>query len=80
MEPNYQYRIDYNKKLYEQEMSEVTKAILANLYRDYLVTEEKRTSIIKEENEELRKREEEKRQGIKIKKGIVLMQALNEYN
>lgn len=80
MDSNYQYRIDYNKKLYEQEMSEVTKAILANLYRDYLVTEEKRTSIIKEENEELRKREEEKRQGIKIKKGIVLMQASNEYN
>lgn len=61
MDNNYDYKIDYEKRIDEQNMSEVTKAILANLYRDYFVTDEERINILKDEENKLNQIEEEKR-------------------
>ena len=42
---NYDYEIDINKPFEEQEMLDETKAIFANIFRDYWATPEQREKI-----------------------------------
>lgn len=57
---NYVYKIVPEKKLKEQKMLPETKAILFNIFRDYLSTEKQRTKIKKWQAEDLKKMEEAK--------------------
>ena len=61
MDKEHIFELDLNKELSEQNILYPTKCILANLFRDYIATEEDRVAILKEEKEELNKLEEEKR-------------------
>ena len=56
------FEIDVNKSIEEQNLLEETKDILANIFRDYWATEEKREKIIARENFEREKQEIEKRE------------------
>lgn len=58
---NYSYKIDKNKNLEEQQMMEETKAILYNIYRDYLATDIQRELIIEKQKNERNILEEEKK-------------------
>ena len=58
---DYEFKVDKQKGLLEQDISEETKAILSLIYRDYFCDEEERQELIKKEREELIKEEEEKR-------------------
>ena len=51
----YDFQIDTNKPFEEQELLEETKAILANIFRDYWATEYQKDRIIKKENQEREK-------------------------
>ncbi len=53
--------IDESIPFCEQKMLDETKAILFNLYRDYLTTTERRNKIIMYQNQELRIEENKKR-------------------
>ena len=44
--------IDFSKPNWEDEVKEETQAILALIYRDYIVSPEKRNELIREEKEE----------------------------
>lgn len=44
--------IDFSKENWEDEVKKETQAILALIYRDYIVSPEKRNELIKEEQEE----------------------------
>ncbi len=57
----YEYFIDESILFIEQEMLDETKAILFNLYKDYLTTIERKKKIIEYQNEEIKILEEEKR-------------------
>lgn len=46
----YNFKIDVKKSLQDQKISELTKAMLENFYRDYWVTEIERNKIVEEEN------------------------------
>ena len=60
MQLDYDYKIDlYNFE--NQEMSDITKAILSILYTNYWAAEEEKTIIKLQEKNELEKLEEEKR-------------------
>ena len=48
---NYNFTYDENKTLDEQNVSEITKAIIAILFRDYWATKEQRYVIIKKQQE-----------------------------
>ena len=48
---NYSFTYDENKTLDEQNVSEIAKAIIAILFRDYWVTKEQRYVIIKKQQE-----------------------------
>lgn len=48
---NYSFTYDENKTLDEQNVSEIAKAIIAILFRDYLATKEQRYVIIKKQQE-----------------------------
>lgn len=56
---NYHFTYDENKTLDEQNVSEIAKAIIAILFRDYWATKEQRYIIIKKQREA---REEQERQ------------------
>jgi len=58
----YEFNLDFGKNLNEQNISEITKAMLENFYRDYWVTDIEKQKIIEEENKEREEIEEEKRQ------------------
>ena len=62
MDNNYGYKIDESKEFEEQEMSEITKAVLANIFRDYWATPYQKERIIVKEKYDLEKLEEEKRE------------------
>lgn len=53
----YEYELDAELELKEQPMLPETKAILFNLFRDYLATPEQREKIIRMQNEERQKNE-----------------------
>ena len=54
----YDFELDENLELKEQILLPQTKAILFNLFRDYLATLEQKEKIIKMQNEESRTEEE----------------------
>ena len=62
MDKEYDYTIDMEKEFEEQKMSDITKAILANLFRDYWATPEQKEKIEAKEKYDLEKLEEEKRE------------------
>lgn len=49
---NYIAKIDFSKPNWEDDIKEETQSILALIYRDYIVSAEKRIELIKEEQEE----------------------------
>ena len=62
MNEKYNYDLDEELELKEQPMLPETKAILFNLFRDYLATPEQKEKIIKMQNEARQRNEERKRQ------------------
>lgn len=62
MDKNYEYKIDEDKEFEEQEMSEITKAVLANIFRDYWATPYQKERIEAKEKYDLEKLEEEKKE------------------
>ena len=54
---DYEYELDDELELKEQPMLPETKAILFNLFRDYLATPEQKAKIIRMQNEERQKNE-----------------------
>lgn len=52
---NHDYHIDTSKSFEEQAMSEETRAILANIFRDYWATPEQRKAILKKEEQDRNK-------------------------
>lgn len=57
---HYMFKYDINKTLNEQNVSEITKGILILLYRDYWANEIQREKIIKKQNKDTIKLEQEK--------------------
>jgi len=62
MDKEYEYILDENIEFEEQDMSEITKAILANIFRDYWATPYQRERIEAKEKYDKEKEEEEKRE------------------
>ncbi len=62
MDQNYEFPVDIAKSFEEQKLLEETKAILANIFRDYWATPYQKERIIAKENYDRQKDEEEKRQ------------------
>ena len=62
MDENWDFKVDINKPFEEQDLLEETKAIFANIFRDYWATSEQRERIEAREKYELEKIEEEKRE------------------
>ena len=62
MNEEYEYELDEDLELKNQPMLPETKAILFNLFRDYLATSEQKEKIIKMQNEERQKSELKKQQ------------------
>ena len=60
MDNNYIFSIDINKSFEEQEFLEETKAILANIFRDYWATPYQKERILAKERYDWQKIEEEK--------------------
>ena len=60
MDVNYDFKIDTNKVFEEQILLEETKAILANIFRDYWATPSQRKEIEAKDRYEMKKIEEEK--------------------
>lgn len=56
---NYSFTYDKNKTLDEQNVSEITKVIIAILFRDYWATKEQRYVIIKKQQEIKEKKQKE---------------------
>ena len=56
----YRYELNEELELKDHPMLPETKAILFNLFRDYLATPEQKQKIIKMQNEEIRKNELQK--------------------
>ena len=54
----YNFQIDTEKPFEEQELLEETKAILANIFRDYWATDYQRQRILAKEANDIRKEEE----------------------
>ena len=61
MDKEYNYQLDLTKEFEEQEMSDITKAILANIFRDYWATPHQKERIEAKEKYDLKKLEEGKR-------------------
>ena len=59
---DYEYELDNELELKEQQMLPETKAILFNLFRDYLATPEQKAKIIRMQNEARQKNELKKQQ------------------
>ena len=62
MDTEYNYKLDMEKDFEEQEMSDITKAIFANIFRDYWATPYQKERIEAKEKYDLEKIEEEKRE------------------
>lgn len=61
MDLNYDFKVDINKSFEEQELLDETKAILANIFRDYWATPYQKERIFAKENYDRQKMEEEKK-------------------
>lgn len=62
MDNTYNFSIDINKSFEEQELLDETKAILANIFRDYWATQYQKERIQAKERYDREKIEEEKRE------------------
>ena len=62
MDNEYKYKLDMTKEFEEQEISDITKAILANIFRDYWATPYQKERIEAKEKYDIEKLEEEKRE------------------
>lgn len=62
MDTEYDYKIDTTKEFESQEISDKTKAILANIFRDYWATPYQKERIEEKEKNDIKKIEEEKRE------------------
>ena len=62
MDIEYNYKLDIDKEFEQQEISDITKAILANIFRDYWATPYQKERIEAKEKYDLEKIEEEKRE------------------
>lgn len=62
MDQNYSFKIDKAKPFEEQELLEETKAILANVFRDYWATDYQKARIIEKENQDREEWERQKRE------------------
>lgn len=62
MNLDYEYEVNEEQDLSKQPMLIETRAILFNIFKDYLATPEQREKIKKWEDEELRQLEQEKRE------------------
>lgn len=62
MDEEYEYVLDENIEFEEQSMSDITKAILANIFRDYWATPYQKERIEAKEKYDIEKEEEEKRE------------------
>lgn len=62
MDKNYEFSIDIDKNFEEQELLDETKAILANIFRDYWATPYQKERIETKEKYDRQKKEEEKRE------------------
>ena len=62
MDNTYNFSIDINKSFEEQELLDETKAILANIFRDYWATQYQKERIQTKERYDREKIEEEKRE------------------
>jgi len=60
MDKNYVFKVDISKNFEEQELLDETKAILANIFRDYWATPYQKEKIEEQEKYDRRKLEEEK--------------------
>ena len=58
MDDNYDFKIDINKGFEEQDLLDETKAILANIFRDYWATPYQRERIIAKEKYDRQKIED----------------------
>ena len=58
----YNFQIDTEKPFEEQELLEETKAILANIFRDYCATDYQKSKIVEKENRDREEWEREKRE------------------
>lgn len=61
MNKDYNFRFDSSKSFDEQQIMKETKIILGKLFKRYLATEEEKKDIMKEEQAEIQRIEEEKR-------------------
>lgn len=61
MDKTYNYEVDETKEFKEQQMLDKTKAVLANIYRDYWASSTEREEIKAKQKQELYMLEEEKR-------------------
>ena len=66
MNKEYEFMLDDELELKEQQMLPETKAILFNLFRDYLATTEQKEKIIKIQNEERQNNELKKQQNYNV--------------
>lgn len=62
MDEKYSFEIDVEKPFEKQEILEETKAILANIFRDYWATDYQRARIIEKENQDREELERQKRE------------------
>lgn len=62
MDKNYSFEIDTAKPFEEQELLEETKAILANIFRDYWATDYQKARIVEKENQDREEWERQKRE------------------
>lgn len=60
MAQNYNFKVDINKSFEEQELLDETKAIFANIFRDYWTTPYQKERIEAKEKDDRQKSEEEK--------------------
>ncbi len=62
MDVNYEFKVDLNKSFEEQDLLNETKAIFANIFRDYWATPYQKERIESKERYDRQKAEEEKRE------------------
>lgn len=59
---NYKVEIDFSNENWDEQVKKETQAILALIYRDYIVSQEERERLLSEEREEERRIENELRE------------------
>lgn len=59
---SYVFEYDYTKNLINQDIEDLTRGIMANLYKDYIANDNEKNEIIKIENNQLKEDDDFKRQ------------------